>query len=82
MSVHLLVLIHGMWGNPVHLAEMSRIIRETKGSAEASAAANGIELNVLLAQKNRDQSTYDGIDWCAERAADEVRFAYPWVDMS
>ena len=72
MTVHLLVLIHGMWGNPAHLAEMSRIIQETKGSTEAAAAANGTELDILLAQNNRDQSTYDGVDWCAERAADEV----------
>lgn len=69
MSIHLLVLVHGMWGNPGHLAEMNRIIQETKG---AGPSDDGTELEVLLAEANRDQSTYDGIDWGGERVADEV----------
>ena len=77
-NIHLLVLIHGMWGNPDHLAEMSRIIEETKGPAAVnSSAAKGedtnAELEVLVAQTNRDESTYDGIDWGGERVAEEVR---------
>ncbi|THH03474.1 hypothetical protein EW145_g6225 [Phellinidium pouzarii] len=72
-NVHLLVLIHGMWGNPEHLAEMSRIIKETKGLSHSSGKSDAnIELDVLLAQTNRDESTYDGIDWGGERVADEV----------
>lgn len=67
-SIHLLVLIHGMWGNPSHLAEMSRIIKETK----AEPSSSGVELKVLLAETNRDDSTYDGIDWGGERVAQEV----------
>lgn len=74
-NIHLLVLIHGMWGNPEHLAEMNRIIQETKGSA-SSASGNSegsdAELEVLVAQTNRDEGTYDGIDWGGERVADEV----------
>ena len=69
MSTHLLVLVHGMWGNPSHLAEMNRIIQETKGSGPSD---EGVELDVLVAEANRDQSTYDGIDWGGERVADEV----------
>lgn len=68
-SVHLLVLVHGMWGNPVHLAELDRIIRETKTTND-----EGVSLQVLLAQTNSDDSTYDGIDWGGERVAQEVRF--------
>ncbi|CAA7263617.1 unnamed protein product [Cyclocybe aegerita] len=32
IETHLLVLVHGMWGNPEHLAELARIARETHGA--------------------------------------------------
>ncbi|KAJ3892558.1 putative serine esterase-domain-containing protein [Lentinula edodes] len=60
-SVHLLVLVHGMWGNPGHLAEMERIVKEVQP-----------ELHVLLAETNKEDSTYDGIDWGGERVAQEI----------
>ncbi|KAJ8589939.1 DUF676-domain-containing protein [Rhizopogon salebrosus TDB-379] len=66
-DVHLLVLIHGMWGNPSHLAHANKVIREVKGGAQAS----GAELEVLVAETNKDESTYDGIDWGGERVAEE-----------
>jgi hypothetical protein len=66
--VHLLVLIHGMWGNPDHLSELARIIREEKGATHAD-----LELRVLVAQTNSGESTYDGIDWGGERVAEEVQ---------
>ncbi|KAL7280725.1 hypothetical protein ACG7TL_005667 [Trametes sanguinea] len=68
-SVHLLVLIHGMWGNPVHLAEMRRVIEERRGSEKGPG---GEQLHLLVAETNRDDSTYDGIDWGGERVAEEV----------
>ncbi|GAW03793.1 DUF676-domain-containing protein [Lentinula edodes] len=61
--VHLLVLVHGMWGHPGHLAEMARIVEETYAREE---------LHLLLAEANREEGTYDGIDWCAERVVDEL----------
>ncbi|KAF8647738.1 hypothetical protein AX16_006573 [Volvariella volvacea WC 439] len=67
-SVHLLVLIHGMWGNPSHLAELYRVISEVHDSEDDEGAS----LHVLLAETNRDDSTYDGIDWGGERVAQEV----------
>ncbi|KAF9240685.1 DUF676-domain-containing protein [Melanogaster broomeanus] len=70
-NIHLLVLVHGMWGNPGHLAHMDKIIREVKGNTE-NAAADEPELAVLVAQTNRDESTYDGIDWGGERVAQEI----------
>ncbi|PAV23659.1 hypothetical protein PNOK_0072700 [Pyrrhoderma noxium] len=48
---------------------MNRIIQETKGSGPSD---EGVELDVLVAEANRDQSTYDGIDWGGERVADEI----------
>jgi hypothetical protein len=67
-TIHLLVLIHGMWGNPGHLAECSRIIRETY----PAPSKDGVELEVLIAETNKAESTYDGIDWGGERVAKEV----------
>lgn len=67
-DVHLLVLIHGMWGNPSHLAHVNKIILEVKGGVEDG----DVELEVLVAETNKDESTYDGIDWGGERVAEEV----------
>jgi Putative serine esterase (DUF676) len=69
-NVHLLVLIHGMWGNPSHLASMHRIIQQSIN--ESSNHPNGVGLHVILPETNRDESTYDGIDWGGERVATEV----------
>ncbi|KAJ6591588.1 DUF676-domain-containing protein [Mycena vulgaris] len=59
--VHLLVLVHGMWGNPGHLAELNRVVKETIPA-----------LHVLRAETNQEDSTYDGIDWGGERVAEEI----------
>ncbi|EKM52441.1 uncharacterized protein PHACADRAFT_100987 [Phanerochaete carnosa HHB-10118-sp] len=68
-SVHLVVLVHGMWGNPDHLAEMNRIIQEQRAS---QLGPSGERLVTLAAKSNRDGSTYDGIDWGGERVAEEL----------
>ena len=47
-TVHLLVLIHGLWGNPGHLAELDRIIRETK-----QKQSTDVDFEVLVAETNR-----------------------------
>lgn len=70
-NVHLLVLIHGMWGNPKHLASMHRIMKETRNH-EASIDSDGAALHVMLPETNQAESTYDGIDWGGERVADEA----------
>lgn len=66
--VHLLVLIHGMWGNPSNLASMHRIMEQTR----ENQSSDGTELHLMLAETNQDESTYDGIDWGGERVASEV----------
>jgi len=71
-DLHLLVLIHGMWGNPNHLSRMQEIIQQAKGTS-ISAGSRPTELVVLAAQTNRGECTYDGIDWGGERVAEEVR---------
>ncbi|EJD52523.1 lipid particle protein, partial [Auricularia subglabra TFB-10046 SS5] len=70
-DVHLLVVIHGMWGQPSHVSTAAQIIQETF-AAKQSEADSGLEFDVLLAETNRELHTYDGIDWCAERVVKEV----------
>ncbi|KAH9066842.1 DUF676-domain-containing protein [Lactarius vividus] len=70
-TVHLLVLIHGMWGNPSHLASMHRIIEQTR-VRQSLDNPDGTELHVMLAETNQAESTYDGIDWGGERVASEI----------
>ncbi|KAL4065872.1 DUF676-domain-containing protein [Scleroderma citrinum] len=67
-NVHLLVLIHGMWGNPSHLACMREVIQEVKGNM----CSEQTEFAILVAETNRDEWTYDGIDWGGERVAEEI----------
>ena len=77
-TVHLLVLIHGMWGNPSHLSELRRIVKEKYDSEDAQKGPAGERLHLLLAETNRDGKTYDGIDWGGERVAEEVRL-FAWL---
>jgi len=82
-NVHLLVLIHGMWGNPIHLSEMERIYREVRGPSSAEEGEKGPageELAIIVPETNRDSATYDGIDWGGERVAEEVRDALNSMD--
>ncbi|KAF5316535.1 hypothetical protein D9619_006440 [Psilocybe cf. subviscida] len=67
-NIHLLVLIHGMWGNPRHVAELARVARET----HAKESEDGTLLHVLLVETIQEDSTYDGVDWGGERVAKEV----------
>ncbi|KAG8978275.1 hypothetical protein FRB90_008513, partial [Tulasnella sp. 427] len=38
-----------------------------------SKAEDGVELDVLVAETNREAHTYDGVDWGAERVVQEVK---------
>lgn len=68
-DVHLLVLVHGMWGNPGHLDEMRRKIRMKWSETRSSLPT---EFYALLATTNVDNYTYDGVDHGGERVADEI----------
>jgi hypothetical protein len=70
-DIHLLVLIHGMWGNPSNLASMHRIMSQVRID-DSSNDPGGAVLHVMLPETNQDESTYDGIDWGGERVAAEV----------
>ena len=70
-DVHLLVLIHGMWGSTSNLASMHRIMKETRLD-DSSIDPDGTAVHVMLPETNQDENTYDGIDWGGERVAVEV----------
>ncbi|KAF9509632.1 hypothetical protein BS47DRAFT_1396681 [Hydnum rufescens UP504] len=73
-QVHLLVLVHGMWGVANHLTALANTVRERyPHSTLASEDAGTAELDVLVAQTNESNHTYDGIDWGAERVVTEIR---------
>jgi len=71
-SVHLVTIVHGMWGNPDNVATVAEIITTVYNERKAAGAIDGIELDVLSAQTNYANHTYDGIDWCGERVVDEI----------
>ncbi|KAI7155951.1 DUF676-domain-containing protein [Hortaea werneckii] len=60
---HLVILTHGLWGNPVHLHHLRDTLLEQH-------AASG--LHVFTPQSNKDNFTYDGIDVGAERITTEI----------
>lgn len=60
---HLLVLVHGLWGKPVHLTHL----RET---IEAEYGDKG--LHVLVPNSNAEYLTYDGIELGGERVTNEI----------
>jgi len=60
---HLVVLVHGLWGNPGHLAQ----VRNTLAQKRA-----GEGLYVFLPKTNKDNFTYDGIEVGAERITNEI----------
>lgn len=59
----------GMWGNSAHLAEAARHLRERFPKPTENEAP---EIDILVCQSNHGEGTYDGIDWGAERAVEEV----------
>ncbi|KAI7569054.1 DUF676-domain-containing protein [Hortaea werneckii] len=60
---HLVILTHGLWGNPVHLHHLRDTLLEHR-------AESG--LHVFIPQSNKEYFTYDGIDVGAERITTEI----------
>ncbi|KAI5798449.1 putative serine esterase-domain-containing protein [Pyronema domesticum] len=60
---HLCVFVHGLWGNPGHLAYMSDALQVTHDTSK---------LRILVVKKTAGWHTYDGIDTCGERVAWEI----------
>ncbi|CCF32392.1 hypothetical protein CH063_04792 [Colletotrichum higginsianum] len=60
---HLCVLVHGLWGNPNHMAQIAKSLR-AKYPAD--------KLYLLLAKRNSGSFTYDGIERGGERVCAEI----------
>ncbi|KAF8529899.1 putative serine esterase-domain-containing protein [Gautieria morchelliformis] len=72
-NIHLLVCIHGLWGSPDTLSELTRFIKaKYPASSTGEHLASDMDVDILVTRSNGENRTYDGIDWCAERIADEV----------
>ncbi|XAO27879.1 hypothetical protein I312_106743 [Cryptococcus bacillisporus CA1280] len=66
-SVHVVLLIHGLWGTPAHLGVAKEELEAAWGEG-----GGGEELVVMVAGGMTAQLTYDGIDVCASRVAWEL----------
>ncbi|RPA86418.1 DUF676-domain-containing protein [Ascobolus immersus RN42] len=58
---HLVILVHGLWGTPVHLTYLTESLQK-----------HDDRLLVYVPKNNSGYFTYDGIDTCAERIVREV----------
>lgn len=60
---HLCVLVHGLWGNPVHLSYLKETLQ---------AQHSEDQLYVFVPKSNADSFTYDGIEVGGERITNEI----------
>ena len=60
---HLCVLVHGLWGNPIHLNH----VRETLQAQHPED-----QLHILQVKSNANDFTYDGIEVGGERITNEI----------
>ncbi|ATY65956.1 lipase serine [Cordyceps militaris] len=60
---HLCVLVHGLWGNPQHMRNIAKCLRDQYSRDE---------LYLLLAKRNTGSFTYDGIERGGERVCAEI----------
>jgi len=60
---HLVVLVHGLWGNPSHLQFLAQSLRD---------AYNEDQIHVLVVKSSSNNLTYDGIELGGERITHEI----------
>ncbi|KAL8388107.1 hypothetical protein RB595_009457 [Gaeumannomyces hyphopodioides] len=60
---HLCVLVHGLWGNPAHLAQVAKALRDQYPADK---------LWIKVANRNSGSFTYDGIELGGERLCLEI----------
>ncbi|KFY17002.1 hypothetical protein V492_00967 [Pseudogymnoascus sp. VKM F-4246] len=63
MADHLCVLVHGLWGNPAHLKNVAKVLRDKYREDE---------LHLLVAKRNSGSFTYDGIELGGQRLCQEI----------
>ncbi|KAH7325841.1 lipid particle protein [Stachybotrys elegans] len=60
---HLCVLVHGLWGEPKHMTNVAKFLRQSHSADE---------LYLLIAERNTGNNTYDGIERGGERVCAEI----------
>ncbi|KAK4195960.1 putative lipase [Triangularia verruculosa] len=60
---HLCVLVHGLWGNPNHMKNVAKALRDQFPPNK---------LHILVAKRNSGSFTYDGIELGGERVCLEI----------
>ena len=69
IEYHLIVLVHGLWGNTSHFDYISKALKEY---ARDNWGKDHEELLVYTTTLNEGFKTYDGIDVCGFRVAQEI----------
>lgn len=69
INVHLVVIIHGLWGSPDHVSYLANTLRKI---ANSSIQQSNDQLEILIPNSIQWTNTYDGIDYCAEHVAREI----------
>ncbi|KAK4225323.1 putative lipase [Podospora fimiseda] len=59
---HLVVLVHGLWGNPTHMHNIAKELR----------AKHQSKIHILVTERNSGSYTYDGIETGGERVCHEI----------
>ncbi|KAK6458001.1 putative serine esterase-domain-containing protein [Scheffersomyces xylosifermentans] len=66
VNYHLVILVHGLWGNPAHLQYMeSQLTKQVK-------APEGEEIIIYKTNSHAGFLTYDGVDINGKRISDEI----------
>ncbi|EHA52045.1 hypothetical protein MGG_06006 [Pyricularia oryzae 70-15] len=60
---HLCVLVHGLWGNPAHMAQVAKALRDRYSRDQ---------LYIIVAKRNSGSFTYDGIELGGQRVCREI----------
>ncbi|KAL6940008.1 hypothetical protein ACO0QE_003886 [Hanseniaspora vineae] len=67
-KIHLVILVHGLWGNVSHMEYLCKKLNNLNNS---NSSANE-QLYVHISNSNEHYKTYDGIDVCGTRLYKEV----------
>ncbi|CDO91770.1 unnamed protein product [Kluyveromyces dobzhanskii CBS 2104] len=71
-KIHLVVLVHGLWGNRSHMNEISNYLLSLNNSCSGSGKSSGETIVVHQTHLNEGYKTYDGIDVGGIRVAKEI----------
>lgn len=71
VKVHLIVLQHGLWGNPGHMSKFKEYMEQR---------LHGTPVEFLNSSCNVGKLTYDGIDVCGDRLVDRILSHLAWLE--